>query len=159
MEALSLDLRERICAACDEHIETREEVAERFGVSRSFVQKLLRRRKQTGSLASRPRAGGVKPAMDGQDLSRLRKLVKDRPDATLAELCRSLADAGGASVSVPTMCRVLATLRLRLKKRRSTPRSGTRHGCVPCAGTGRNAWRRWTPRSSSSWTRVASTRP
>jgi transposase len=44
MEAYSLDLRERICAACDEGLETRQEVADRFGVGRWFVQKLLRQR-------------------------------------------------------------------------------------------------------------------
>ena len=159
MEALSLDLRERICAACDEHCETREEVAERFGVSRSFVQKLLRRRKRTGSIAAKPHAGGVKPLASGKDLTRLRQSVKAKPDATLAELCRSLAEAGGAKVSVPTMCRVMAALRLRLKKRRSTPRSATRRGYGRSAGTGRNAWRRWTPGSWSSWTKAGSTPP
>ena len=34
MEAYSLDLRQRICAACDERIETRQEIADRFGVGR-----------------------------------------------------------------------------------------------------------------------------
>ncbi len=53
MEAYSLDLRECVCAACDEWLETRAEVAERLGVSRSFVQKLLRRRK-SGSIQAKP---------------------------------------------------------------------------------------------------------
>ena len=102
MEALSLDLRERICAACDESVETRQEVAERFGVSRSFVQKLLRRHKHSGSLVAKPRAGGVKPLMKDQDLKRLRGLVSARPDSTLAELCRQLAASGGPT-SRPTV--------------------------------------------------------
>lgn len=76
MEALSLDLRERICAANDEHAETREEVAERFGVSRSFVQKLLRRRRVQGSIAARPRGGGAKPLMDEHDRAPLRSWLK-----------------------------------------------------------------------------------
>jgi transposase len=159
MEALSLDLRERICVACDERFETRAEVAERFGVSRSFVQKLLRRRKKTGSVEAKPHAGGPEASVGDRDRKRLRKLVKDDPDATLSELCRSLAATGGASVSVPTMCRTLAKLRLRLKKRRFTPRSGIRRASVRCGGIGRNAWRRWTPESWSSWTRAGSTLP
>ena len=36
MEALSLDLRERVLAACDEGDLTRQEVADDFVVSRSF---------------------------------------------------------------------------------------------------------------------------
>ena len=41
MEAYSLDLRERICAACDEGIETRQEVAERFWSAPQKVVQLL----------------------------------------------------------------------------------------------------------------------
>jgi transposase len=141
MEALPLDLRERIGAASDEHAETREEVAERFGVSRSFVQKRLRRRRIQGSIAARPRGGGAQPLMDEHDHARRRALLKAKPDATLAELCRSLRAAGAASVSVPTMGRALAALRLPLKKRRCTPASGIRrafgHGAVRSAGRSR----------------------
>jgi putative transposase len=45
-EPYSRDLRERVAAACDEVAETREEVAERFGVSVRFVYGLLRRRRE-----------------------------------------------------------------------------------------------------------------
>jgi transposase len=158
MEAYSLDLRERICSACDEHLETREEVAEQFGVSRSFVQKLLRRRRREGSIAARPRGRGPAAALGERDRRRLRGLVGVKPDATLAELCESLREAGGAAVSVPTMCRALKALRLPLKKRRCTPASVTRRGCVRCVDIGRSGSHGWTPRIWSSWTRAASTR-
>ena len=159
MEALSLDLRERVCAACDEEVETRQDVAERFGVSRSFVQKLLRRRRELGSPAARPRGRGPAPLIGERDRRRLLGLVKGKPDATLWELCRSLHEgAGGPLVSRATMCRALKALRLPLKKRRCTPRSGTRRGCGRCAGTGRRRSGKWTPKSWSSWTRAALTR-
>lgn len=159
MEAYSLDLRERICVVCDEHLETRDEAAERFGVSRSFVQKLLRRRRDRGSIAAKPSGRGPSPAIGEDDRLLLLRLVKADSDATLSELCRSLHEAGGVQVSVPTMCRALKAMRLPLKKRRFTRRSGTRRGCVRCAGTGRSGSRRWARRSWSSWTRAASTRP
>ena len=111
MEALSLDLRKRICAACDEQTETRQEVADRFKVSRSFVQKLLRRRREAGSIAAKPHGRGPAPRIGERDGRRLRDLIKAKPDATLAELCRSLREAGGAAVSVPTLCRALKALR------------------------------------------------
>jgi len=41
MRTLSLDLRERIVAAYDGQQGTREEVAQRFGVSVGMVKKLL----------------------------------------------------------------------------------------------------------------------
>jgi transposase len=128
MEAYSLDLRQRVCAACDEGVDTIREIAERFEVGRWFVHKVLRQRRVEGSIAPKPRGHGPAAAIGPADRARLRKLLRDKPDATLAELCRSLAEGGGASVSVPTMCRTLKRLRLVLKKRRSTPASVTRRG-------------------------------
>ena len=159
MEAYSLDLRERICAACDQGTEDHEEVAERFGVSRWFVQKLLRQRRCSGSIAAKARGRGPAPTIGVRDRQRLSKLVKQQPDATLAELCQSLRAAGGVSVNIWTMCRALKSLRLVRKKRRCTPASGTRLGSVHCAGTSRNASQRWNPRSWSSWTKAGSIPP
>ena len=105
MEAYSLDLRQRICAACDEGLDTRQEVAERFGVGRWFVQKLLRQRRGDGTIAAKARGRGPAPAIGAAGLQLLRKLVKSDPDATLAELCSSLRQAGGPAVGVWTMCR------------------------------------------------------
>lgn len=157
MEAYSLDLRERICAACDEGSETREEVAERFGVSRSFLQKLLRRRREAGSIAPKPKGRGPRPLMGDGEIRRLRSLVKKKPDATLAELCIGLAEEGGVLVSQPTMCRALKALRLPLKKRRFMRRSATRHACGRFGDTGRSGSARWMRRSWYSWTKAAST--
>lgn len=157
MDAYSLDLRQRICAACDEGADTRQEVAERFGVGRWFVQKLLRQRRRDGSIAAKARGRGPAPAIGPEDAQRLRGLVKANPDATLSELCDSLRRAGGPGVAVWTMCRALKALRLVLKKRRCMPASGTRGGSGRCAGTSGGGWRRWTPGSWSSWTRAGLT--
>lgn len=157
MEALSLDLRERICAACDDGLDTCEEVADCFGVSRSFVQKLLRRRRELGSIAPRPRGRGRKPVIGAVDQRRLRVWVKQKPDTTLAEFCRRLAQASGRAVSVPTMCRAMKALRLPLKKRRCTPANETPRVCGRCAGTSRSGPPLSIPQSWFSWTRAGST--
>jgi transposase len=136
MEALSVDLRERVLAACDEGDLTRQEVADDFVVSRSFVQKLLRRRARGSSLAPKPRSGGAAPILGQQDLERLRELVREKPDRTLAELRSALHESGGPQVSVPTVCRALKRLGLPLKKRPCTPASGTRRGFGGYAATG-----------------------
>ncbi len=57
MKAYSLDLRERVAAACAEPGAKIYEVAARFAVSRSFVNKLLRRQRTSGSLAGWRRSG------------------------------------------------------------------------------------------------------
>jgi transposase len=98
MEALSVNLRERVVAACDEGSDTQPEIAKRFAVSVSFITKLLRRRRLTGSVAAKPRGGGRRPALGPRDLGRVRHLVAEQPDATLAELCGRLRAGGGPGV-------------------------------------------------------------
>jgi transposase len=112
MEAYSLDLRQWICAACDEQTETHQEVADRFGVGRWFVQKLLRQRRVEGTIAAKPRGRGPAATIGPADQQRLRKLVKANADATLSELCRLLHQTGGVAVNVWTMCRALKAMRL-----------------------------------------------
>jgi len=134
MEAYSLDLRERVVAACDEGSMTRAEVAETFGVSVSFITKLLRRRRDTGSIAAKPHAGGFAPSLGEAEMGGLAALVREQPDATLDELRGRLKARRGVSVSAPVVCRALRKLGLPRKKSRCTRPSGTRRGSGACAG-------------------------
>ena len=90
MRAYSMDLRERVWRACQDGSMSQPEVAEGFGVSLSFVTKLRRRHRDDGTLAAKPRGGNRPPDLGPRDLVALRRLVRERPDATLAELCRLL---------------------------------------------------------------------
>jgi transposase len=96
--------------------ETREEAAERFGVSVRFVYDMLRLRRETGSLAPRPHAGGAASAVDDAARDKIGGLVKATPDATLAELCRDLSGGGGPSIRKSRMGQVLAAMGLQRKK-------------------------------------------
>lgn len=125
MEACSLDLRERIVRAVDAG-QTRLAVATRFQVSNALVGKLLRQRRESGSIAPRPHAGGRRPTLDAAALQALCDLVGAQPDATLAELCDRLGEDRGCAVGVNPVCRALRRLGLPLKKRRRTPTSATR---------------------------------
>ena len=129
MEAYSLDLRERVAAACDEGFSTRSEIAEQFHVSVPFITNLLRQRKQTGSIAPKRHAGGFASVMDRSALAGLRSLVAEQPDATLPELRDRLARCHEVSVSEPTICRALAKLGLPRKK--DVARLGARHAAGP----------------------------
>src|SRR5688572_29043283 len=86
MGPLSMDLRERVAAAVGHHEGSVRQIARRFRVSPSFVTRLLKHRRLTGSLDPKPHGGGHPPALDGVARERLRGLLKGRPDATLAEL-------------------------------------------------------------------------
>ena len=134
MKAYSMDLRERVWRACQCGSMSQPEVAEEFGVSPSFITKLLRRYREAGNLAAKPRGGNRRPDLGRRDLVALRRLVRERPDATLAELCRLLRGRRGVAVRVWTVCRALARLRLPLKKSRRTTPSATRRVSAACAG-------------------------
>ena len=124
MKPYSMDLRERVVAACESGELTRGQVAERFSVSETFVRRLMRRRAETGCIAPRPHAGGFKSAVDEKARQALRELVGQQPDATLAELRGRLAGRCGVGVSEARVCQVLKELKLPRKKSRTRPASG-----------------------------------
>ena len=121
MAAYSMDLRERVVAACDEGIDTRVEIAERFSVSPSWIRLLLKRRRETGSIAPRPHGGGQAPAFAGESAERLRQAVAADPDATLKEL----AAAAGVACGTSATDRALRRLGITRKKSLSGPPNRT----------------------------------
>jgi transposase len=114
MKPYSTDLRERVVAACDAGDGTREQIAKRFSVSVSWIRDLLRRRRETGSVAPRPRGGGRAPAFDEAAAGRLREAVRADDDATLAEL----AEAAGVACCPSAVHRALARIGITRKKSR-----------------------------------------
>jgi transposase len=125
MKAYSLDLRQKILRAYDQQLGSQRALAALFGVSQSFVEKLLRRRRTTGDIAPRPHAGGRRALCNEAAHAAVRRLVHEQPDATLAELCERLFAQRALRVSVPTMGRLVIALRLPRKKSRSTPANRT----------------------------------
>ena len=125
MKAYSLDLRERIAAACAQPGLTVGAVAARFSVSASFVAKLLRRQRQNGSLAALPHRSGPAPSLDAAARSELAACLRQQPDATLDALRVWVAALGGPNVSPATMGRAVQALDWQRKKRASTPPSTT----------------------------------
>src|SRR3954454_10136062 len=97
MNSYSMDLRERVVAACDRGEGTREQIAKRFRVGVAWVYRLLARRRHTGSIAPRSHGGGQPPAFRGESAERLRKAVEDCPDATLEELREATGVVCGTS--------------------------------------------------------------
>lgn len=123
MKPYSLDLREKVAAAYDRGEGSQPELARRFDVSLSFVEKLLRRRRQTGSLEAKPHTGGYAPRLNADGREALRQMLIDDNDLTLEELREQVRRRLGVTLSSPHLCRIVQTLDLPVKKRRSTPRS------------------------------------
>jgi transposase len=157
MKAYSLDLRQKILRAYAQRLGSQRALAALFGVSQSFVEKLLRRHRTTGDIAPRPHAGGRRAICHEAALAVVRRLVLEHPDATLAELCAQLEAQRGLRVSVPTMGRIVLDLKRPRKKSRSTPMRATPTGSSRRAQPLRERWRRSTPRASSASMSRAST--
>jgi transposase len=113
MRPYSQDLRERIVAAVDRGEHSLRQIAALFAVSLSCVVRLLQRRREAGSVAPKPHGRGAKPKIEGPDLERLRDLVCDQPDATLAEL----RDRLGIDCSIMAIDRALRRAGITRKKK------------------------------------------
>jgi transposase len=127
MRAYSQDLRARIVDALAAQDGSHAEIAERFAVSLSFVEKLWQRWRTTGNCAARPHAGGRRRSLRGAERL-IRAELAQQPAMTLATLCERVAQAGYPQVTTKTMCLELQRLRLPLKKSRSRRVNATLYG-------------------------------
>jgi transposase len=113
MRPFSLDLRERVAAAIEHRDGSFRQIARRFRVSLSFVTRLMQHRRQTGELAPKPHGGGRRPALDEAARQRVRDLLQQHPDLTLAELRQRL----DLSCSLVAVWRTLRQLKITRKKK------------------------------------------
>ena len=117
MKAYSLDLRERVVAAYEQRRSSIAEVAEQFNVGQTFVKKMLRQKRDAGTVALLAHGGGRPPSLSEKEHRLLRRKVKEQPDISLAELQEHLANAVGLAVSIPTIHRSLRRSTLSHKKK------------------------------------------
>jgi transposase len=116
MKAYSIDFRSKIVEAYEQRDTSIRKVAQRFDVSKSFVQKLLSMKKTKGNLEPKQQGGTMKSELNGYS-TQLADMVEKYPDATLAEYCEYWGQMYGQWVSTSTMCRQLKKQQLTLKKR------------------------------------------
>jgi transposase len=125
MKAYSLDLRAKVPTAYHQKDGSIRQLAKRFTVSPRFVGELIARFRRTGSYAPHPHRGGNPPRIDAQGRQVVYELVKQHPDATLAELCQRYAESCQVMPRRSSMHRTLALLKLTRKKRLITLQSVT----------------------------------
>ena len=103
----SLDLRQKVVEAYAEGDISQRKLAEQFGVATSFVQKLLKQVRETGSLAPKVRTSQTPTKLNSEQLEVLRQLVAEDNDATLEELWQRLYQRTQVLISVSTTDRML----------------------------------------------------
>ena len=120
---LSQDLRQRLVGAVERGSSARQAAA-RFAVSASAAIKLVRRVRETGSMAPGKIGGHRKPLLAGhEDL--LRELTATRKGITLAEIRDALIERGIEPGSLTTIWWTLRRLGLTHKKSAARGRAGS----------------------------------
>ena len=118
--AYSMDLRTRVLKDSDAGLSSKA-LAERYHVSRAWVDALKQRRRETGAFAPRKPTKFRGRALGAADLNRLATFIAARPDATLEEIREALRTSAGLT----TIWRACHQLDLTLKKNGTRRRTTT----------------------------------
>ncbi len=89
-------------------------VAIRFNVSKAFVQKLLKQKKETGHILPKTSGGHLKSVLHPHR-AKLMEMVEKYPDYTLSEYCEYWRIHHQQSVSPSMMCRELPKCNLTIE--------------------------------------------
>ena len=122
MRPYSVDLRQRIVHAVLHEGQTQPQVAARFDVSLSSVQRYARLHKEQHTLYAKP-LPGRKPAISKEQEPQLQRLLQSGTDWTLKSLSQAWHAASGTCISISALHRHLKRLGWRFKKRVAMPPS------------------------------------
>lgn len=121
MKAYSVDFRQKIIDTYQNTGISQRALAQRFGVALSFVTKLLKQWRETGTLEAKPRPG--RPRKVNQEHEKiLIELVEEHNDWTLAEYQEELEKRTQVQVSTTTICRILQNRDYTVKKNNAPDR-------------------------------------
>lgn len=117
MKPYSLDLRQKIIDTYFEGGISQRQLAKRFRVALSFIQKLLKQYRETGSIAPKVRKQQTPTKLSEEQLNILSLIISNNNDATLDELRILLEKQTGVLIGRSTLDRMLKRLNLNLKKK------------------------------------------
>jgi transposase len=117
--AYSMDLRSRVLKDSETGLSSKA-LAERYHVSRAWVDALKQRRRETGAIEPYKQTKFRGRVLAGQE-ERLAAMVAARPDATLAELREALRTSAGLATVWRELDRLQLTVKKNDSRRRTTP--------------------------------------
>ncbi|WP_246163648.1 MULTISPECIES: helix-turn-helix domain-containing protein [Brasilonema] len=120
MKAYSTDLRKKVIDAYKNQEGSQRNLAKRFSVSLTFIQKLLKQYRNTGTVEPKPHGGGNTAKLSSEQMVLVAALIEEDNDAILVELCDRLEGRTGVKVSRSTMGRITQKLNLTRKKKHYT---------------------------------------
>ena len=116
MKALSPDLRHRIIRAYERGEGSQRALAERFCVGKASVERLMRLKRQSGTVEAKPHGGGRRPCLVEADRAGLLETFKEEPDLRQEDLAERFT-AQGRPMSQAAVSRGLKRLAITRKKR------------------------------------------
>lgn len=116
MRPYSIDLRSKIIEIWKQEKISIRKLAKRFGVSKSFIQKLIKKYQETEDIRPLPQGGSPPSKLNSEQLIILIELMEKNNDATFEELSELLEKATGVKVGKSTIGRISQKLNYSLKK-------------------------------------------
>lgn len=135
MKAYSIDLRQKVFDAYQNGEGSIRQLAKRFNVSASFVNDLIQRHRQAGTIAPKPHGGGAVAKLQASQLQILQTLLEEEHDATLETLANRLYERTQVQVGISTIHRAIVKLKLTRKKSPSRLLKPTQNEFNVCAVT------------------------
>ncbi len=120
MKAYSFELRQKIVDVYAEGKVSQRQLAVQFRVTLSFVEKLLKQYRETGTIAPKVRTKQTPTKLNAEQLTVLQQIVEANNDATLDELRYQLEQQTGVLIGRSTLARMLQKLHLTVKKKHYT---------------------------------------
>lgn len=125
MKPYSLDLRQKVVETYEAGGISQRQLAQNFRVTASFVQDLLKQKRELGTIAPKVRTEQTPTKLNAEQLDVLRQLVEAQPDATLAEFQEQLQQKTGVLIGIATVDRMIRLkLKLTLKKKSLSNQKG-----------------------------------
>jgi transposase len=110
MRPYSVDFRQKIIDVWEKERISIRELAKRFNVAKSFIQKLLKQYRETGDIRPRPQGGSPPSKLNSEQLVILVEIIEANRDATLQELSNLLYEKTEIKVSRATLGRITKKL-------------------------------------------------
>jgi transposase len=120
MKSYPVEFRQKILDCYYNEPISQRQLAKRFCVTLSFVQKLLKQSRETGDIRPKTYRCGRHSKLTPEQMSALCELIEKNNDATLAELSELFLERTGILLSVATVARIAERLRM-TRKKNSTP--------------------------------------
>jgi transposase len=125
MKSYPVEFRQKILDCYYNEPISQRQLAKRFCVTLSFVQKLLKQSRETGDIRPKTYRCGRHLKLTPEQMSALCELIEKNNDATLAELSELFLERTGILLSVATVARIAERLRMTRKKTLHPPKKET----------------------------------